>query len=202
MPISKGEVSYTYDASKLLEDVPEDDREDATYEAGEAALQKIHEYMENERSPVAGNRKKFEALKNDGYKAYKKSKVGNQRPNLMLTGNMIESMEVDADDSSFTISVEGTKEKLKAYNHNKGDTVTKRQFMPEDNQKFKGDIVKVIKKTIAKYKKPKREIPDEATPPTEIATDVFGSLFESFKATQREQDIAKNIKLFKLEDIL
>ena len=44
MPIKEDEVSYTYDASKLLEDVPEDDREDATYEAGEAALQKIHEY--------------------------------------------------------------------------------------------------------------------------------------------------------------
>lgn len=206
MPIKEDEVSYTYDASKLLEDVPKDDREDATYEAGEAALQKIHEYMGKQVSPVSGEGKYRALNKKSGYRKLKQKMVGNKKANLRLTGSLIESMEVDANDSSFTISV-SSDEAAKAYNHNEGDTLPKRQFLPNDeatdkNSRLKRDVVKVIKEAINRYKKPIKKRPAEAVAPLEVTTEAYSNLYESFKATKREQEIAKNVLSFKIEDIL
>lgn len=205
MPIEKEEVSFTYDLENLLEEVPEDDREDAATEAGELALQKVHEYMDRQISPVSGERN-FRALKKDSaYRKLKQKRAGNQKPNLRLSGELIESMEVDADDKSFTISVGGDESNIaKSYNHNVGDTVVKRQFLPNDkkpNQTFKRSIVKAIKETIAKYKKPKSQRPPVEAP-AEAVTVNFDNLLKTFKATKREQQIAKNVKTFRIEDIL
>lgn len=204
MPIKKNEVSFTYDLDELLDEVPEDDREDAALEAGEVALEKVHEYMDKRVSPVSGERN-FRALKDGPYRDFKKSKVGNTKANLRLTGELIESMEVDADDSSFTLSVGGDKNNIaKSYNHNVGDTVIQRQFLPNDRvqgQTFKRSIVKAIKETIAKYKVPEQKRPPVEAPPATIAAN-FDKLLGTFKATKREKEIAKNIKSFRIEDIL
>ena len=204
MPITKDDVSFTYDVSKHLKGVPEEDREDAAYDAGEAALEKISEFMDKQRSPVKGERA-FAALQSERYKAYKQKKAGNKKANLRLTGKMLESLDVDADESSFTISVVGgTNDVEKAYNHNVGDTLPKRQFLPDDkrNQEFKGDVVKAIKEAINRYKKPIKERPAEAVAPVEITTEAYKNLYATFQATKREQEIAKNLSLFKIEDIL
>jgi len=205
MPITKDDVSFTYDVSKHLKGVPEDDREDAAYDAGEAALEKIVDYMDQQKSPVKGIRKNFEALKSEQYKSFKQKRVGNKKANLRLTGNMIESLDVDAGDDSFTISVVGSESDVaKAYNHIKGDTVVSRPFLPNDdrNQTFKADVVKVIKEAIARYKKPASERPTDAVAPLEVTTEAYKNLYATFQATKREQEIAKNLSLFKIEDIL
>ena len=208
MPIKENEVSFTYDLEDLLNEVPEDDREDAAAEAGELALQKVHEYMDRQISPVKGE-SNFKALKKDSaYRKLKQRRAGNQRPNLRLTGDLIESMEVDADESSFTISVEGKKNIGKAHNHNtrktKRSPLPKRQFLPDDSkrgQTFKRSIVKAIKETIAKYKRPKPKKPPVEAPP-ETVTVNFDKLLSTFKATRREKQIAKDVKTFRIEDIL
>ena len=46
MPINKTEVSFTYDLDNLLEDVPDEDREDAAFDAGNAALDAVKGYMQ------------------------------------------------------------------------------------------------------------------------------------------------------------
>ena len=205
MPITKNDVSFTYDVSKHLKGVPEEDREDAAYDAGEAALEKIVDYMDQQKSPVKGIRKNFDALKSERYKALKQKRVGNKKANLRLTGKMIESLDVDANDDSFTISVEGSESDVaKAYNHIEGDTVVARPFLPNEdkNQTFKADVVKVIKEAIARYKKPVGEKPDDAIAPLEVTTEAYKNLYATFQATKREQEIAKNLSLFKIEDIL
>lgn len=205
MPITKNNVSFTYDVSKHLKGVPEEDREDAALDAGEAALEKIVDYMDQQKSPVKGIRKNFEALKSEQYKALKQKKVGNKKANLRLTGKMIESLDVDANDDSFTISVVGSDSDIaKAYNHIEGDTVASRPFLPNDknNQTFKGDVVKAIKEAINRYKKPVEKRPAEAVAPLEVTTEAYKNLYATFKATKREQEIAKNLSLFKIEDIL
>ena len=204
MPIKEDEVSFTYDLEDLLNEVPEDEREDAALEAGEIALQKVHEYMDKRVSPV--NRKgRFEALAKGPYRKFKKSKVGNTKANLRLTGELIESMEVDADDRSFTISVGGDENNIaKSYNHLVGDTVAQRQFLPNDdipNQTFKRGIVKAIKDTIKKYQVADLGKPSVKAPPETISVN-FNNLLSTFKATKREQQIAKNVKTFKIEDLL
>ena len=206
MPITKNQVSYKLNLKDLLEDVPKDDREDAAYEAGEVALEKIHDYMDRELSPVKGQGS-FKGLSKE-YKEFKKTKVGNTDPNLRLTGRLIESMDVDADDKSFTISVEGKQNIGKAHNHNtdasKRSPLPKRQFLPNDRngESLKRDVVKAIKETINKYKQPtKQEEPRDLVPQVDAAKEYL-KLFTAFRATKRETAIAKNIDLFDIEDIL
>jgi len=201
MPIRKDKVSFKYDVTKHLKSVPNEDREDAANDAGEAALEKISEFMEKQRSPVKGQFS-YPKLSKE-YADFKQSKVGNKKPNLRLNGELLESLDVEADDDSFTISVTGSDENIKkAYNHNVGDTLPKRQFIPNDNQTFKGEVVKAIKDAIKKYKKPKAQRPSEAEAPPLTVEANFANLLRKFKATDREKQIAKNVKSFKIEDIL
>jgi hypothetical protein len=199
MPISKDEVSYTYELDDLLKDVPEEDREDAAFDAGNAALGAVKSYMEGSTSPVSGEGR-FKALSKD-YKKKKRKITGNEKANLKLFGDLDEAMEVDADDSSFTISVSGRENTLKAYNHNVGDTLPKRQFLPGEGETFKRNVVAKIKEQIAKYKKvvkpqPKKEVI------TEDITVSFDQIFQELKASKREQEIAKNVGKITLKDIL
>ena len=209
MPIAKDRVSYTLNLDDLLEDVPEDDREDAAFDAGEAALEKVVDYMDRQVSPVSG-KGKFPALgkQTPGEKAYRKlkqRKVGNQKGNLRLTGDLINSLDVDADDRSFTISVDSDNAG-KAHNHLTGTTVRPRPFLPDDtssgkNRNFKRDIISAIKQSIDSYKeKPKARPKDVA--PEEVTASEFDKLYDQFKATKREKAIAKTVTLFKIEDIL
>ncbi len=204
MPINKNEVSFTYDVTEHLKGVPESDREDAANDAGEAALKKITEFVEKRRSPVKGNNKNFEKL-SDSYGNFKRKKVGNSNPNLRLTGELIESLDVEADDSSFTIRVTGDDNNVaKAYNNNDGDTIPKRQFLPNDtkDEQFKGGVVQVIKEAIKKYKKKDTKDTEKIIAPADVAAKSFESALKSFKASKREKQIAQNIKSFKIEDIL
>lgn len=199
MPINKNEVSYTYDLDDLLKDVPEEDREDAAYDAGEAALSAVKSYMEGSRSPVKGEGK-FKALSKE-YKKKKRKVAGNEKANLKLFGDLDESLEVDADDNSFTISVQGNENILKSYNHNVGDTLPKRQFLPNEGETFKRNVVAKIKEQIAKYKKPVKQRPTLEKTTEDIAIS-YDRIFKELKASKREVEIVKDISKITLKDIL
>lgn len=199
MPISKEEVSYTYELDDLLKDVPEEDKEDAAHDAGEAALGAVKSYMESQSSPVS-RQGRFKALSKE-YKEKKRKIAGNSKANLKLFGDLDESLEVEADESSFTISVQGKENILKGYNHNVGDTLPKRQFLPDEGQKFKRNIVAKIKEQIAKYEKPVKQEPTKELSSPEILVS-FDKIFKELKASKREIEIAKNVSKITLKDIL
>ena len=200
MPINKQKVSFTYNLGSLLEDVPDEDREDAAFDAGNAALDAVKGYMEGSSSPVKGEGK-FKALSKD-YKKKKRKIAGNDKANLKLFGDLDEAMEIDADINSFTISIRDDNTE-KAYNHNVGDTLPKRQFIPDDSrgETFKRSVVKKIKEQISKYKKkPKRRLPPQDQP---IKVGVsLEQIFKNLQATKREEDIAKNVTKITIKDIL
>ena len=200
MPIEENNVSFTYDLDELLEDVPAEDREDAAYDAGEAALGAVKSYMAKQVSPVKGQYKRFAALSKD-YKKIKQKVAGNKKANLKLYGDLDESMEVEADDGSFTISIRPDNT-AKAYNHNVGETVPQRQFLPDDTngETFKRNVVAKIKEQIAKYKKPRQRRQPEAQP-VEIGISL-DQIFKELRATKREQDIVKNVTKVTFKDIL
>ena len=200
MPIEKEEVSFTYDLDELLDDVPIEDREDAAYDAGNVALDAVKSYMAKQSSPVKGEGK-FQALSKD-YKKIKQKIAGNKKANLKLFGDLDESMEVEANDNSFTISIREDNTE-KAYNHNTGDTLPKRQFLPNDakNETFKRDVISKIKKEIKKYKKTKT-LPDSAIAPSVEIGVPLETIFKQVKANKRELELAKNIFKVTIKDIL
>ena len=199
MPINKTEVSFTYDLDNLLEDVPDEDREDAAFDAGNAALDAVKGYMQGSSSPVKGEGK-FKALSKE-YKKRKRKIAGNTKANLKLFGDLDEAMEIEANENSFTISIKDDNTE-KAYNHNVGDTLPKRQFIPDETrgETFKRSVVKKIKDEIAKYKKPKQRRQPEAQP-VEIGVSL-DQIFKELRATKREQDIVKNVTKVTFKDIL
>lgn len=200
MPINKQKVSFTYNLGSLLEDVPDEDREDAAFDAGNAALDAVKGYMEGSSSPVKGEGK-FKTLSKD-YKKKKRKIAGNDKANLKLFGDLDEAMEIDADINSFTISIRDDNTE-KAYNHNVGDTLPKRQFIPDDSrgETFKRSVVKKIKEQISKYKKkPKRRLPPQDQP-IEVGVSLE-QIFKNLQATKREEDIAKNVTKITIKDIL
>tara|TARA_Y100000004_G_scaffold197343_1_gene271266 strand:+ start:4863 stop:5465 length:603 start_codon:yes stop_codon:yes gene_type:complete len=200
MPIKKEKVSFTYNLGSLLENVPDEDREDAAFDAGNAALDAVKEYMEGSSSPVKGSGR-FKALSKD-YKKKKQKIAGNTNPNLKLFGDLDEAMEVDADENSFTINIRDDNA-AKAYNHNVGDTLPKRQFLPDDQrgETFKRSVVTKIKEQIAKYKKKPKRRPAPGEQPVEVGVSLE-QIFKELAATKREEDIAKNITKITFKDIL
>ena len=204
MPIEKEEVSFTYDLDELLDDVPIEDREDAAYDAGNVALDAVKSYMAKQTSPVKGEGK-FQALSKD-YKKIKQKIAGNKKANLKLFGDLDESMEVEANDNSFTISIREDNVE-KAYNHNtkktKENPLPKRQFLPNDakNETFKRDVISKIKKEIKKYKKTKT-LPDSAIAPSVEIGVPLETIFKQVKANKRELELAKNIFKVTIKDIL
>ena len=199
MPINKTEVSFTYDLDNLLEDVPDEDREDAAFDAGNAALDAVKGYMQGSSSPVKGEGK-FKALSKE-YKKRKRKIAGNTKANLKLFGDLDEAMEIEANENSFTISIKDDNTE-KAYNHNVGDTLPKRQFIPDEarGETFKRSVVKKIKDEIAKYKKPRQRRQPEAQP-VEIGVSL-DQIFKELRATKREEDIVKNVTKVTFKDIL
>ena len=158
MPIGKNKISYKVDLTEELDElgITGNKRKQAAQAAGEVALGGILEATEQEISPV--NRMRvFPALAKE-YKKFKRKKVKGTKANLRLNEEMLHSMKVEADKNSFTIKITDPTEKKKAYNHNTGDTLPRRQFLPDDerDQKLKPGIRTAYLKMLEEYKNGKK----------------------------------------------
>lgn len=166
MPIREDEIEYKIDLKKELRKIKDpSDKERAAKLAGEEVLKRIKQYVARGDSPVAGNGK-FKKLSKD-YAEKKKQLVGNKKANLSLFGDMLGELDVDFDDESLTLFIDEPEQMAKAENHNKGVTIPKRPFLPDDEAKrgknFKRDIVDAYKNKIKQFAKklPKPRPEDE-----------------------------------------
>ena len=81
------------------------------------------------KSPVSG--KRFKALSPE-YKGFKKSKGKGTKADLSLFEKMLPSFKVKALVNSVKLEITKALEKKKAFNHNTGDTLPRREFLPDD----------------------------------------------------------------------
>ena len=159
MPIKKSEISYKVDLSKEMKEkgvTGVENRTKAAEAAGEVALSGIYEAVSQEMSPV--NRMRgFKGLSEE-YKKFKRKQGKGSKANLELTGSMLNSLSVKANSRGFTIEIEDDGELEKSYNHNVGDTLPRRQFLPDDvrGQKLKPGIRKAYLKMLEEYKNAKK----------------------------------------------
>lgn len=86
---------------------------------------------ENSKSPVSG--KKFKGLSKD-YKKFKKAKGKGTKANLRLKEDMLPKLKSKNTKKGVMIEMRtgSEKELAKAYNHNVGDTLPARPFLPDD----------------------------------------------------------------------
>lgn len=150
MAITQDEVSYDFFLPEdILEDLSEDKRQALIDEVGEYLLDSILDYVGEAKTPVKGG--KFKATLNQAYAD--REKAGDNAANLDLNGDMLNALEIKADYESgkITIGIFDEGQTPKAYNHNVGDTLPKRQFIPDEGQSFKPEILKGVRRIIQEY---------------------------------------------------
>lgn len=146
MAISQSEVSFNFEIPNF-EAVPIEARDQLVDEIGEFLLDSILDYVGESRSPVAGG--KFKRELSDAYKKIS----GKDNANLDLTGSMLDSMEIipDYDNGVVTIGIFDGDEAPKAFNHQTGDTLPVRQFIPNEGEILKAEILRGVGRIIEEY---------------------------------------------------
>ena len=146
MAISLDEVSFTFEIP-AFDEVPPSVRQELVDEIGDYLRDSILDYVGESKSPVAGGRFKKEL--SDAYKKVS----GKNNANLELTGSMLDSLEVipDYDSGLVTIGIFDPDETPKAYNHQVGDTLPQRQFLPGEDELLKAEILRGVQRIIEEY---------------------------------------------------
>lgn len=115
--------------TEKLKKLPRSKRKEAKELIGVFVLDSIYNDTSSAISPVTG--KRFTPL-SDKYKKVKKKITGKTIADLRLFEKMLPSLKVRNTTDGIKLEVTNKKEILKAYNHNTGDTLPQRQFLPDD----------------------------------------------------------------------
>lgn len=129
--------------------VPRQIKDKVTDLVGEYLVEKIQQGVGKGISPVSGEGN-FKKLSKD-YAAFKEQEVGNEDPNLELTGAMLSALDYRATNKGIEIGIFG-KEAPKADGHNdfSGDSkIPTRRFLPDEGQSFRSEIDRDIRQIIA-----------------------------------------------------
>jgi hypothetical protein len=138
VPISQEQVTKEINL-QLPSSLPDSVKEDIKKEVGDFVVTSILDYVGQGKSPVTG--RGFKQLS----KEYAEDKKGGRRePNLDLEGDMLNSLKAETTPNGIEVGIFDSSQAPKAYNHNEGDTLPRRQFIPEAKQRFVGEIEKGI----------------------------------------------------------
>lgn len=132
------------DLTDKIQKVKPSKRKEVVEQVGLAILDKMQSYLESGESPVSGG-----SYKKQLSKEYAK-KVGKKISDLDLTGSMLGNLGFDAFKNKIVFKITDPEQKLKAFNHNVGDTLPQRQFLPNDDndETFKKGIITVVNRII------------------------------------------------------
>ena len=111
----------------------------------------ILDYVGEAKSPVSGG--KYKAKLSPEYAKEK----GTTLANLDLNGDMLSSLEfvplsLTKDKIVLEVGIFDEDQAIKSYNHNKGDTLPQRQFIPDKGEKFKKDILNGLEDILNDYR--------------------------------------------------
>lgn len=139
MPITKDETSFIFEP-ELPEGLSRKEKKEVLDEIGGLIVTEILTYVSQGNSPVSGY-KKFKPL-NKKYADDKKN--GNRLANLDLESDMLSSLTYKVVGESVVIGIFDDDQAIKSYNHNVGDTLPQRKFIPDEDEKLKRAITSQI----------------------------------------------------------
>ena len=136
MPTNKSRVTKFVD----LKGVPPDLIGEVSEEVGEFLLTQVLEDIAKGISSVSG--RKWKGL-SPQYKDVKAKETSAVKANLELTGEMLDDLDWRLKNKRIEIGWFKDKDQtIKAFNHNTGDTLPKRQSIPRPSEKFRPGIRK------------------------------------------------------------
>jgi hypothetical protein len=134
-----------------LSDVPRSQRSKVKQQVGEFVVGAILEQVSQGRSPVKG-KGKFKRL---SAQYAEEEKGGDRNPNLDLEGDMLNSLEFKNTRNGVEVGIFKSSEVPKADGHNNFSGMSKlpeRRFIPDQDETFKSDIDRGIKRIIEENK--------------------------------------------------
>ncbi len=146
--ISKEETSFVFEIPNI-DQVPSNLRTDLVNEVGDYLVQSILDYVGEAKSPVAGGR--YKSTLSDVYANSQKN--GDKLANLDLNGDMLNALtfKTNASTGKVTVGIFDDDQAIKSYNHNVGDTLPQRQFIPGEDQLLKAEIIRGVKRILQEY---------------------------------------------------
>ena len=148
--ISQDKVEVKIDLSKELKGIPSFHKTEITATVAKLLRKEIgNDAVVNARSSVTG--KKFPKLSPD-YKAHKKKLGKGGNANLVLNGDMLGDFKQTSSVQTIKLEIKKKLEKKKFYNHNVGDTLPKRQALPNEGEAFRKGIMEKVNNAIARGK--------------------------------------------------
>ena len=141
MAISKKETTKRINLSQFsgFSSASPEDKKIIKTRVGRFLVDQIGEFLDSSKSPVSGG----------GYKRTKKDGTPSILEDKGTMRAHIETRDVSANILSTGIFSDApTKENLKSFNHNVGDTLPQRQFIPAPKQKYKKQILTGIRAII------------------------------------------------------
>jgi hypothetical protein len=140
----------------------------AKSEAGRLIVEGINESLDQSRSPVEG-----------GY--FERNKADGERSILFEEGDLRASIiSKNKRGSEIEVGVFDPDEIPIAYNHNKGDTLPRRQFIPGERQSFEESIMNRVNQRLDEIRDDREtELEDERT-------TTIGDLFKAFEQSTTE----------------
>lgn len=130
-------------------------KDEAKTAAGVILLEEINKSLDKSKSPVKNG-------------AFKKMKKEGGRSTLFEEGDMRGSLDFGPLTNGVEVGIFDDVEeveRLKAFNHNTGDTLPKREFIPATNKRFNDDIMAKVNKAVDEIRK-------EDAASTEIAPSI------------------------------
>jgi len=146
--ISKEETSFVFEIPNI-DQVPSSLRGDLVNEVGDYLVQSILDYVGEAKSPVAGG--KYKSTLSEAYANSMKN--GDKLANLDLNGDMLNALtfKTNAATGKVTVGIFDNDQAIKSYNHNVGDTLPQRQFIPGEDQLLKAEIIRGVKRILQGY---------------------------------------------------
>lgn len=145
---------YKFNPIKDLDlQIPKDKRREALQAAADLIKTEMLDYIGEGKSPVSGG-KWIRGLTKE-YAKKKSEESGADFANLELSGDLLDSLSVEATSSSITIDV-GSDQKDKAEGHLSGlygehSRIRPRQFMPQGDETFKRSIISKLKDLLSDF---------------------------------------------------
>lgn len=140
MAITKRKVSFEFNLKDYIG--KKKNKVEAKELVGAYLIDAIGNDLSSAKSPVTG--KWLKGLTSD-YRKFKKKQGKSGIPNLELTSDMLSSLEWrDLGGNRIEVGIFDSNEAKKAYNHNIGDTLPQRQFIPDKGESFRRSILNAI----------------------------------------------------------
>ena len=153
MSLKKTETSFVFDpdidakADEFGVKLSKSEKKELLNEIGDYLVTEILSYIGDTNSPVSG----YGEFKKLSKPYADREKLGDRTPILELNGDMLEALTFNSVDGSLKIGIFDEDKAIKSFNHNTGDTVPMRRFIPGKDEKLKKDITSYVDTIIEDY---------------------------------------------------